>query len=144
MPPVCNRFTILFTIMMVPRKTLLIVFISIVCFTAIYLYFVKQQRQETVARYLPQPLPGDVYKMESKTASTGRIAFYLQVKEAAGESVFFYRSIMTNWAPNDIFLNHFDSTELLRYSKKDLQEIKAGRWDNDEHDNTTLLEITRK
>ena len=97
-----------------------------------------------MARYLPQPLPGDIYKMESKTSSTGRIAFYLQVKEAAGESVFFYRSIMNTLAPNDIFLKRFDSTQTLRFSKKDLQEIKAGRWDNDDHDYTTLLEITRK
>lgn len=129
---------------MIPRKNLLILFLSISALVAVYLFYVKKERQASVARYLPQPRPGDIYKMERKTGRQGLIAFYLQVQDVTPEAVYFHPSLMAAWAPNDIFLKHFDSTETVRYSRKDLEQIKNGQWDNDGHDNTVLLEITRK
>jgi hypothetical protein len=129
---------------MIPRKTALILLLSVGAFIAIYLFFVKKDRQASIARYLPQPLPGDIYKMERKTPRQGLTAFYLQVNEVSSEAVYFFPSLMSAWAPNDIFLKHFDSTETVRYSRKELEQIKNGQWDNDEHDNTVLLEISRK
>jgi len=126
------------------RKNFLILVLCIGAFIAAYLFYVKKERQASVARYLPQPLPGDIYKMERKTHAEGRTAYYLQVKEVSAQGVYFYPSQMTAWAPTDIFLKHFDSTEVIRYSKKELEQIKDGQWDNDDHDYTTLLEISRK
>jgi hypothetical protein len=129
---------------MISRKNQVILFLSVAALTAVYLFFVKKDRQASIARYLSQPLPGDIYKMERKTRREGTVAFYLQVQEVSAEGVYFFPSLMTAWAPNDIFLKHFDSTETVRYSKKELAQISQGQWDDDEHDNTVLLEISRR
>lgn len=129
---------------MVSRKTQIVLFLCIVAFVAVYLFYVKKDRQTSIARYLSRPLPGDIYKLERKTRSEGLVAFYLQVKEVSDDGVDFYPSLMSAWAPNDIFLKHFDSTQTVRYTQKELRQISDGRWDDAEHDNTVLLEISRK
>ena len=130
---------------MVQGKTWLILIACIIGFTAIYLFYVKKEREASIARYLPQPQAGDVYKMEHRTHEDGHTTFYMQVKAVSAEGVYFYRGRMIAWGgANDMLLNHFDSSEAVRYSKTELQQIKQGKWDDDDHDYTTLLEITRK
>ncbi|HSC40057.1 MAG TPA: hypothetical protein VLD19_19370 [Chitinophagaceae bacterium] len=128
---------------MLPGKKMLLILLSVIAFTVIYLYYVKQDRNKSISLYLSQPQAGDVYKMESNT-SEGEISFYLKVKEVAAEGVYFYRSGATSNTANDIFLNHFDSTETIRYGKKELLQLKDGQWNNVDHNYTTLLEISRK
>jgi len=123
----------------VNRKTFLILLLCITGFTAVYLYYVKKQRQEAIASYLPRPLVGDIYKMEAANA-----VFYLQVKEVKADAVYFYRSRLDAWAASDILLNQFDSSTVVPYGKKDLEEIKNGRWDDEPHDHTSLIDISRK
>ncbi len=123
---------------MISKKTLYIVFGGILVFTFVYLYYVKKERQEAIARYLPDPQKGDIYKIRQDGS-----VFYLQVKTVTGASVFFYRSIASAWAASDILLKHFDSTEVIHYDKPELQAIQSGRWDDQEHDHTSLVDITR-
>src|SRR5882672_4652374 len=114
---------------MLPGKKMLIIALSVIAFTVVYLYYVKQGRNQSISLYLPQPQAGDVYKMESNT-SEGQISFYLKVKEVAAEGVYFYLSRATSNVATDIFLNHFDSTETIRYGKKELLLLKDGQWNN--------------
>jgi hypothetical protein len=58
--------------------------------------------------------------------------------------VYFYRSRANSNVASDIFLNHYDSTETIRYAKKELLQLKDGQWNNVDHNYTTLLEISRK
>ncbi len=120
------------------RKTMLILFLSVLGFVVIYLYYVKQQRQQAIATYLPNPQTGDIYKVATENS-----VVYWQVKETSGGAVFFYRSLFSASAASDILLNHFDSSNVFRYSKADLLDIKNGRWDNAAHDYTSLVDITR-
>src|SRR6266481_610963 len=107
---------------MIKRKKLVIILLSVIGFTVIYLYNVKQQRQQSIAAYLPNPQTGDIYKVE-----TDNTVFYWQVKETSGEGVFFYRSMLGSSAASDIYLRHFDTDNVFRYSKADLLDIKNGR-----------------
>ncbi|HEY4149071.1 MAG TPA: hypothetical protein VGM41_09085 [Chitinophagaceae bacterium] len=123
---------------MINKKALYILFGGILVFTFVYLYYVKQQRQEAIARYLPDPQKGDIYKIKQEGA-----VFYLQVKTVAGGSVFFYHGAISAYAASDILLKHFDSTDVIHYDKSELQAIRNGRWDDEEHGHTSLVDITR-
>src|SRR5882724_5224688 len=94
------------------RKTFFILLVSIVGFTVAYLHYVKKQRLQNIAQYLPTPQAGDVYKVETENS-----VIYWQVKETAAEGVFFYRSKLSALAASDIFLKQFDSSDVIRFSK---------------------------
>ena len=122
---------------------MLVIALCVIGFTVAYLYYVKQERNKSISLYLSQPQAGDVYKMESNT-SESQLSFYLKVKEVSAEGVYFYRSRVNSNVADDIFLNHYDSTETIRYPKKELLQLKDGQWNNVDHDYTSLLEISRK
>ncbi len=129
---------------MITRKTLWTVVLSVCAFTALYLFYVKQERDASVKKYLLQPQLGDVYKMKARTSADGAIVFYLQVKDIGRESIYFYRSRMTGGAAYDVLLKRFDTTETAVYTRKELAEIAAGQWNTVAKDNTQLIEIERK
>ena len=128
---------------MLPGKKMLVIALSVIAFTVVYLYYVKQERNKSISLYLSQPQAGDVYKMRVQV-SGGEFVYYMKVKDVIGESVFFYPGRATSNAANDIFLNHYDSTETIRYGKKDLLGLKDDQWNNVDHKYMTLLEISRK
>ena len=119
-------------------KKYLILFLSISAFTAIYLYYVKQQRQASIASYFPQPRINDVYKMQDDYTDKGREVFYLKIKDIGKESIYFYPSYGASTAIHDGFLNHFDTSAVKVFTKRELQEIKEGKG------SIQLLEIVRK
>jgi hypothetical protein len=129
---------------MISRKTVLLLFLFICGFTAIYLYYVKQERQASIIRYFPHPQIGDVYKMQKETKEDGVIVFYLKIKDIGNESIYFYGSKLLMGAIHDSFLKQFDTSEVKVYTKKELGEIREGQWMIPAKDNTKLLEIERK
>jgi hypothetical protein len=125
-------------------KKYFLLFLVIGAATAAYLYYVQQYRHASLVSYFGQPKIGDIYKMEKKFGRDGKATFYLKIKDIGAESIYFYQSKMTGNGMNDVLLGHYDTTEVEVYSKKEMQDIKEGRWNNDFKDYTTLKEITRK
>jgi len=129
---------------MITGKKLLMLFLSIGGFTAIYLYYVKKERQASVVNYFPNPKIDDIYKMQKETHEDGISVFYLKIKDIGAESIYFYPSRLTAGAMHDSFLKHFDTAEVEVFTKKELSEIKEGKWMIPAKDYTKLLEIERK
>lgn len=129
---------------MVNRKNLLILFICICGFTAVYLYYVKKERQASIAQYFPHPQPGDIYKMQEDTREQGVIVFYLMIESIDGQYIYFYRSRLVTGAVHDSLLRHFDTSITQKYTRNDLADIVAGKWMTADKDKTQLLEIERK
>lgn len=125
-------------------KKYLILFLVIGAGTAAYLYYVQQYRTASIASYFGVPKIGDTYKMEKRFGRDGKATFYLKIKDIGAESIYFYQSKMTGNGLNDVLLGHYDTTEVKVYTKKELWEIKEGRWNNDFKDYTILKEISRK
>lgn len=128
---------------MISRKTFFILILSIGGFTAIYLYYVKKQRAASIVSYFPDPKLGDIYKMQKET-DEGVTVFYLKIKDIGAESIYFYPGRLVAGAIHDSFLKHFDSAETIVFTKKELTEIKDGKWKVRAKDDTQLLEIERK
>jgi hypothetical protein len=128
---------------MISRKTLFILILSIGAFTAIYLYYIKQQRAASIISYFPDPKLGDIYKMQKET-DEGVTVFYLKIKDIGAESIYFYPGRLMAGAIHDNFLKHFDSTGTTVFTKKELADIKDGKWKVPAKDDTQLLEIERK
>jgi hypothetical protein len=128
---------------MIFRKTLLILTLSIGGFTAIYLYYIKKQRQASILHYFYPPKIGDIYKMQKETEE-GVIIFYLKIKDIDSGRIYFYPGRLVAGAIHDSFLKHFDTTETTVYTEKELTEIKDGKWKLRAKDGTQLLEIERK
>jgi hypothetical protein len=126
------------------RKQYLFLFLAIGAATAAYLYYVQQYRKKSITDYFDRPQTGDVYKMEKKFGTAGINTFYLKIKDVGAESIYFYQSRMTGNGMNDVLLNNYDTLEVEVYSKKELREIKDGKWNTDFKDYTRLLEISRK
>jgi hypothetical protein len=129
---------------MISRKRLLIVFLSVCGFTVVYLYYVKQERQASVAKYFPHPQTGDIYKMRKDTRGEGVTMFYLRIKDIGEQSIYFYPSRMETSVVSDVFLKHFDTTQTEVFTKNELAEIVAGKWMAPGKGKMELLEIERK
>jgi hypothetical protein len=129
---------------MISRKTFFILLISICGFTAIYLYYVKKERQASIVNYFSNPKIDDIYKMRKETRDDGVTIFYLKIKDIGTESIYFYHSRLIAGAMHDSFLKHFDTTEVDVFTKKELAEIRDGKWMVPVKENTQLLEIERK
>ncbi len=128
---------------MISRKTFFILILSIGTFTAIYLYYVKKERAASIDSYFPDPQTGDIYKMQKET-SDGVIIYYLKIKDIGHQSIYFYPGLLTAGAIHDSFLKHFDSSETVVIARKELTEIRNGKWKITAKDQTQLLEIERK
>jgi hypothetical protein len=129
---------------MIDRKNLLILFLSVCAFTALYLLYVKQDRQHSITKYISDPKIGDIYKMRKETSEDGVFVFYLKIKDIGEQSIYFYPGKMQSGAIIDVFLNHYDTSNTTVYSKKELAKIVAGKWMIADKDKTQLLEIERK
>ena len=128
---------------MISRKSFWILFLSVCGFTAVYLYYVKKDRENSIAHYFPLPQLGDIYKMQHDTRN-GISVYYLKIKDIGQQSIYFYPGRMASTILQDNLMKHFDSTETMVYSKKELEEIVAGKWKNAGKDYTELIEIERK
>ncbi|MFT3934672.1 MAG: hypothetical protein QM726_13700 [Chitinophagaceae bacterium] len=126
------------------KKKLLYIALTVFVFTAAYLFYVKIDRDNSIKTYLPQPRIGDIYKMQTETSEEGVIIYYLKVKDVGAQSIYFYQSKTAMIAASDIFLKNFDTTNTQVYSRKELEEIAAGKWMNKASHNTKLIEIERK
>jgi hypothetical protein len=129
---------------MINRSTFLILFLSICAFTAVYLYYVKKERQNSIANYFPDPKIGDVYKMQRETYEDGLTVFYLKIKDIGEESIYFYPGRFYSGAMENDLLNDYDASQTKVYTKKELSDIIAGKWIVSSKDKTQLLEIERK
>jgi hypothetical protein len=128
---------------MISRKRLLTIVVSVCVGTAIYLYYVKKEREASIAHYFPHPQTGDIYKMRSDIWNEGVKIFYLKIKDIDAENIYFYPSRLVAGAMHDSFLKHFDTTQTKTFSKNELAEIVAGKWMIRDKDMTQLLEIER-
>ncbi len=129
---------------MLRKQRIWTIVISVCVFTAVYLYYVKLDREASIKKYLPMPRIGDIYKMQRETYDNGVYVFYLKVKDIGEQSIYFSKSRTSMMASSDIFLKDFDTTNTEVLSKKELAEIAAGKWMNDSSNNTKLIEIERK
>jgi hypothetical protein len=125
------------------RKRIWTVVLSVIVFSAAYLFYVKKEREMAIKKYLPQPQLGDIYKMQKATRG-GVTVFYLKVKDIGTQSIYFYPGLSSATTANDIFLKNFDTTETEVFSRKELMAIAAGEWDVPDRDRTKLIEIERK
>ncbi|MEO6316132.1 MAG: hypothetical protein ABIU63_12285 [Chitinophagaceae bacterium] len=128
---------------MITRKAIWTVILSVCAFTAVYLYYVKKERTESVKNYFSQPRVGDIYKLRKDTRE-GVTVFYLKIKDVGEQSIYFYPGRLQAGALHDSFLKHFDTTETEVYTKKELAEIVGGQWKTARKDETELIEIERK
>lgn len=126
------------------RKTLLYLFIGISAFVAIYLYYVDIDRKKSIERYFSQPQVGDVYKIKRNREDGKSWLSYLKLVEISGDRLVFNPSKMMADASADYILNHYDTHAPVIYSANELVDIKTGKWNNYQKDNTTLIEIVRK
>lgn len=120
------------------KKALLILVLSIIGFLAIYLYYVKKDRQESIVKYFPDPHINDIYKVQRNSRAEGRTVTYLKIKDIGKGSLYFYPGYSSSNGINDGFLNHFDTSDVVVYTKKELLEMKEGKSDAE------ILEIVRK
>src|ERR1700733_12280051 len=92
LPPACNNYyqpTIYFIqndfvkqqLSMLSRKTIILLFVCIVGFTALYLMYVNKERQASIVRYAGNPNLGDIYKMQQQTSGEGVTVYYLKIKD---------------------------------------------------------------
>ncbi len=121
------------------KKTVLIIFLGIVCFLAIYLPYVKKMRQESIDTFFSHPQVGDIYKFSLHKRGDGITTFYYKIKDIGKESIYFYPGNMSGaYGQNDAILGHYNTDETEVLTKKELQEIRNGKND------MALLEIVRK
>jgi hypothetical protein len=126
------------------RKYLfLIVLIS--TFLSGYLWHTKESRKESVETYISTPRIGDVYVMEKWfKGQPEKEMVYLKLQGFGQGAIYFYRSKMTSGGgQNDVFLNHYDTANIIVYTKKEIQEIKEGKWNVVEKQYTLIKEIRR-
>lgn len=126
------------------RKTLLYLFVGICAFVAAYLYYVDVDRKKSIEKYFTQPAVNDVYKLKSDNEAGSSWLVYYKVVDILGDRLVFYRSKMAADASVDIILNHYDTKSPITFYRKDLQEIRDGKWNNYLRDNMVLVEIIRR
>ena len=129
---------------MMKGRRILYLFIGICLSLAVYLFYVDKQRKESVTKYFPSPQVGDVYKIKRDEEDGKSWVHYLKITSISDDSIYFIPSKFMADASADYILNHYDQTSTIRYSLKDLREIKEGKWKNWQKDNASLIEIIRK
>ena len=125
-------------------RTLLYLFIGISAFTALYLYYVKQDRKKSIEKYFAQPKVGDVYKIEADDDEGDKMLRYYEIKSIENGFIVFAPSNWTGASGVDYLMSHYDYDNTVIFSKEDLKAIRDGKWNNAQKSNTTLLEIKRK
>lgn len=126
-----------------PKKALIIVF-CISVFLFIYLQHVRSERAETINKFFNAPQVGDVYKVKFRNTQGERWVRYYKVADMNENTVFFYRGKLVAWGITDVLLDHYETENLLSYSKDDLNKIRHGKFSNGEMYGAELLEITRQ
>lgn len=126
------------------RKTLLPLVVGIVLFLTIYLYYIKIERSKSIERYFDDPRIGDIYKMRKDDADGVNWLFYLKVVSRHDDGLTFIPSKLKSDASADHLLKQYDNDAQMVYTYKELHEIRTGKWNNYQHENTTLVEIIRK
>ncbi len=128
---------------MIGGKQLLYLFAGIAIALACYLFYIDTERKQSVALYFSSPQIGDVYKIKRYEDDGKRWVHYLKLKEINDSGLVFMRSKMAADASSDYLLNHYNETSSVVYTYKELAEIKDGKWETWQKDNTKLIEIKR-
>lgn len=128
---------------MMKGRTLLFLLLGIGGFLAFYISYVKKERKESVQRYVVNPKIGDVYKMQFENDEGSAVTYY-KINDIGKEAIYFYPGYNSSDRINDSFLRHFDTTQTVVFSRKDILEIRDGLWKSYRKNYTELLEIERK
>jgi len=126
------------------RRTIWTTILVVVAFTAFYVYYVQQERKESIRKFSSNPRIGDIYKMRMKDWGKGDIVFYLKVNDIDSGRIYFYRSKLILGGLHDSFLKQFDKSQTQVFTKNELAEIIAGEWKNAARQYMELVEIERK
>lgn len=126
------------------KRTIWTTVLVVVAFTAFYVFYVQQERKESIRKFSSNPRIGDIYKMRMKDWEKGDIVFYLKVNDIDSGRIYFYRSKLILGGLHDSFLKQFDKSQTQIYTKNELAEIVAGEWKNAARQYTELVEIERK
>jgi hypothetical protein len=126
------------------RRQWLYLFIGISAFVALYLFYVDYGRKESIKRHLPQPVVGDIYKIKRNDENGNQWLVYFKLVEISGERLVFNHSKMQTDASVDYLQNHYNINEPIIYTRKEINDIAAGKWNTYQRDNTILVEIMRR
>ncbi len=126
------------------RKTLLYLFLGISAFTAAYLHYVHLDRKQSIERYFNDPKVGDVYKIKKNDSEGDHGLVYYKLAEISPNNLVFYPGKMSTGSSIDYLQNHYETNYPVIFSRKDLTNIKEGKWNNFLKDNTVLVEIVRR
>jgi hypothetical protein len=126
------------------RKTYLVLIVSIVAFTALYLYYIKIERQQSIEKYFDNPKVGDIYKLQEYDDSGDKRVYYLKLVKVDEKGLVFSPGKWEASSSNDYLLKHFDDLQPRGYTYEELKDIRNGKWATYQHNNTTLIEIVRK
>jgi hypothetical protein len=109
-----------------------------------YLYWVKEQRKQSVTRYFNQPKVGDIYKIEEDDDEGNHWVSYQKVLQVDARGLAFAPAKFRANQSSDYLLKHFNEMTPFGYTRQELNELRNGKWNNFEHNNMRLLEIMRK
>ncbi len=119
-------------------------FLGISAFTAAYLYYVHLDRKQSVERYFNDPKVGDIYKIKKNDSEGDQGLVYYKLAEISPNNLVFYPGKMSTGSSIDYLQNHYETNYPVIFSRKDLADIKEGKWNNFLKDNTVLVEIVRR
>ena len=125
------------------KRALIIVFCLSV-FLFIYLQHVRSERAQVINQFFDAPKVGDVYKVKFRNSLGERWVRYYKIADMNENTVFFYRGKLVAWGITDVLLDHYETSNLLSYSKDDLNKIRHGKFSNGEMYGAELLEISRQ
>lgn len=125
-------------------KRLIVLVIAMGLFLFLYVQNINNDRSENIQQFFKVPEPGDIYKIRYKDEDNNTTVRYFKVAEQNEESVFFYRGRLSAWNLSDVFLDDYDTEQMTRFSKTELEKIRAGQFSNNEMKDAELVEIERK
>ena len=120
-----------------------LIFIGISIFLAAYLYYVDYNRKQSIAKYFDNPKVGDIYKIK-KDEGDGKWVAYYKVHSFQDNKIAFVPGKLKSDASADYLLKQFNEYDAVIYTREELKEIRAGKWNNFQKDYTVLVEIVRK
>lgn len=129
---------------MAKRQLYLFIFLGIAGILATYLTYVSGVKKQSVQLYVMDPKLGDVYKMRQDDREQGVVVRYYKIKDIGKEAVYFNPESDHSSGLHDNFRKHFDTSETVVFSRRELIEIRDGLWNTNRKNHTTLLEIERK
>lgn len=126
------------------RKKYLFLFIGISVFLTAYLFYVKKEREQSVAQYFDQPKVGDIYKIKADDDDGTAYVEYWKVLEVSEKGLVFAAGKFKAWASVDYLQKNFNELMPFALTKEELAALKSGEWSIKNYSNTSIVEIVRK